>query len=157
MIRNCISTPNGDITPALDFATSQLAPRAPTNPQFLEDLEKTLALLIFPPENLAPSLASLLDPELRSTVAARVSETILKSQGARGEAKLYSLLRARAWAEREARKGNNELPDKLDFGLDRDNNESTNTRSRSSHEARNGSGSGDTIMQGNGEVDPMIS
>jgi hypothetical protein len=155
LIRNCISTPNGDITPALDFATTQLAPRAPTNPQFLEDLEKTLALLIFPPENLAPSLASLLDPELRRTVASRVSETILKSQGARGEAKLYSLLRARAWAEREARKANNDLPAKIEFGLDRDSNNSNNSRSRSSNETRNGSG--DTIMQGNGEVDPMIS
>lgn len=155
-----MSAPNGDITPALDFATSQLAPRAPTNPQFLEDLEKTLALLIFPPENLAPSLASLLNPDLRKTVASQVSETILKSQGARGEAKLYSLLRARAWAEREARKVNNDLPTKMEFGLDRDSNESTNTRSRSSGEARNGSGSGDTgdtIMQGNDDGDPMIS
>lgn len=151
-----MSTANGDITPALDFATTQLAPRAPTNPQFLEDLEKTLALLIFPPENLAPSLASLLDPELRKTVASRVSEIILKSQGARGEAKLYSLLRARAWAEREARKGNNDLPTKMEFGLDGDNNTSNNSQTRSrSSEARNGSG--DTIMQGNGEVDPMIS
>lgn len=151
-----MSSPNGDITPALDFATSQLAPRAPTNPQFLEDLEKTLALLIFPPENLAPSLRSLLDPELRKSVASQVSQTILRSQGASGEAKLYRLLRARTWAEREARKGNNDLPTKMDLGLDRDNDSSNNSQTRRSADARNGSGSGDTVMQGNGEVDPMI-
>ncbi|KAK2766735.1 hypothetical protein FQN54_006049 [Arachnomyces sp. PD_36] len=149
LIRVYITTPNGDISAPLDFATSQLAPRAPTNPQFLDDLEKTLALLIFPPENLTPSLSCLLDPELRKSVASRVSETILKSQGARGEARLYSLLRARAWAEREARKGGSELPSKMDLGLDWDSND----RRRSS-ETRNGSG--DTIMQGNGELDPMI-
>jgi len=78
-------TPDGDITPALEFATSQLAPRAPTNPQFLEDLERTLALLIFPSENLAPSLASLLHPDLRMDIATRVNEAILQSQGARKE------------------------------------------------------------------------
>src|SRR2546429_5534923 len=52
LIRTCTSTPGGDITPALTFATTQLAPRAPTKKEFLEDLERTMALLIFPPDNL---------------------------------------------------------------------------------------------------------
>uniref|UniRef100_A0A093XPZ9 Protein FYV10 n=2 Tax=Talaromyces marneffei PM1 TaxID=1077442 RepID=A0A093XPZ9_TALMA len=80
LIRRCTSTPDADITPALEFATSQLAPRAPTNPQFLEDLERTLALLIFPSENLAPSLATLLQPNLRKDIATKVNEAILKNQ-----------------------------------------------------------------------------
>jgi hypothetical protein len=99
-------------------------------------------------------LAGLLDPELRKSVAARVSKTILQNQGARGEAKLYDLLKARAWAEREARKANNnDLPPKIDFGLDQDSND--NAASQNSDQNRNGSAS-DTVMQGNGE-DPMIS
>ena len=96
LIRTCTSTPNGDISPALEFATSQLAPRAPTNPQFLEDLERTLALLIFPSDNLAPGLASLLDPSLRKDIATRVNEAILENQGARKEARLRGLVKLRA-------------------------------------------------------------
>ncbi|KAJ5195283.1 uncharacterized protein N7498_008721, partial [Penicillium cinerascens] len=101
LIRNCTSTPDGDISPALEFATSQLAPRAPTNPQFLEDLERTLALLIFPNDNLSPSLAALLDPGLRKDIATQVNEAILQNQGARKEARLRNLVKLRAFAEKK--------------------------------------------------------
>jgi len=33
LIRTCNATPDGNITPALNFATTQLAPRAPTKPR----------------------------------------------------------------------------------------------------------------------------
>jgi hypothetical protein len=52
--------PGGDIRPALKFATEQLGPRAPTNRKFLGDLEKTMALLMFPSDSLEPELAALL-------------------------------------------------------------------------------------------------
>ncbi|WEW57768.1 hypothetical protein PRK78_003235 [Emydomyces testavorans] len=154
LIRTCTSTPNGDISPALDFATSQLAPRAPTNPQFLEDLEKTLSLLIFPSENLSPSLAALLDPELRKTIATRVNEAILQIQGARCEARLRNLVKLRTWAEQKARQTKKDIPDKLDIGLDRDpggaNNESNDSQN-------NGDNGDDVVMQEQTDVDPMIS
>lgn len=153
MIRSCISTPDGDITPALDFATSHLAPRAPTNPQFLEDLEKTLSLLIFPTENLAPSLAKLLDPELRKTIATRVGEAIRQNQGAACEAKLQSLVRARAWAEHSARDAKKDLPERLDIGLELDQaNESEDTSASQSHDGN----AEDSAMQEQGDVDPMV-
>ncbi|KAI9779454.1 MAG: hypothetical protein M1816_003506 [Peltula sp. TS41687] len=117
LIRTCTSTPNGDITQALNFATTQLAPRAPTDPEFLEDLERTMALLIFPPEDLAPPLAELLDPQLRKTVASRVNEAILISQGAKREARIRKLIRLRAWAEKSARDAKKDLPEKLYLGL----------------------------------------
>ncbi|KAF4269176.1 hypothetical protein CNMCM8057_008332 [Aspergillus fumigatus] len=151
LIRTCMSTPNGDISPALEFATSQLAPRAPTNPQFLEDLERTLALLIFPTENLAPSLAPLLHPDLRKDIATRVNEAILQSQGARKEARLRNLVKLRAWAEQKAREAKKDLPEKLDLGLF-DGNNVKNAQSTS----QNGD-SNDTVMANNGDVDPMIS
>jgi len=141
LIRKCMTTPDADISPALTFATSQLAPRAPTNPEFLEDLERTMALLIFPPENLAPPLAALLDPALRQTVANRVNEAILGSQGARREARIRNLVRLRAWAEKKARDAGKDIPDKLDLGL--------NTDKEGELE--------DDAMNGNGETDAMVS
>ncbi|RAO71057.1 uncharacterized protein BHQ10_007069 [Talaromyces amestolkiae] len=149
LIRRCTSTPDADITPALEFATSQLAPRAPTNPQFLEDLERTLALLIFPSENLAPSLATLLQPNLRKDIATRVNEAILKNQGARKEARLRNLVKLRAWAEQKARETKpGGLPDHLNIGLYPEKQQSTNEHS-------NGN-SDDAIMTNNGDIDPMM-
>lgn len=152
LIRSCSSSADGDITPALEFATSQLAPRAPTKPQFLEDLERTLSLLIFPPENLTPSLAPLLHPDLRKEIASNVNEAILQSQGARKEARLRNLVKLRSWAEQKARDSKKNIPDKLDIGLDgNDNGDSSNVGA-----GENGA-AGDTVMTSNGDVDPMIS
>lgn len=151
LIRKCTSTADGDISPALEFATSQLAPRAPTNPQFLEDLERTLSLLIFPPENLSPSLAPLLRPDLRKEIATRVNEAILQSQGARKEARLRNLVKLRAWAEQKAREAKKNIPDKLGIGLGGGNGNGNNVSA-----SENGA-AGDTVMTSNGDIDTMIS
>lgn len=132
-----MDNPNADITPALTFATSHLAPRAPTNPEFLEDLERTMALLVFPTENLAAPLKALLDPSLRQTVANRVNEAILGSQGARREARIRNLVRLRAWAEQKARAANKDIPSNLSLGLDADGDEM---------DAMNTNGNADDVM-----------
>ncbi|KAF2083830.1 hypothetical protein K490DRAFT_60156 [Saccharata proteae CBS 121410] len=144
LIRKCMSSPSADITPALTFATSELAPRAPANQEFLEDLERTMALLIFPPENLAPPLAALLDPALRQTVATQVNEAILSSQGASREAKIKQLVRLRAWAEQKARDAKKEIPPTLSLGLDSDKDG-----------ADNDDGDDDDMTNGNGDADLM--
>ena len=77
-----------------------------------------MALLIFPPDNLAPSLAALLDPSLRKDVAKRVNEAILLSQGERTKAKLFELVRTRVWSEQKAREAKKDLPERIDLGLD---------------------------------------
>ena len=84
-----------------------------------------MALLIFPPDNLAPPLAALLDHNLRKEVATRVNEALLLSQGERSKAKLYNLVRLRAWSEQKAREAKKDLPDKISLGLDpsKDNHE----------------------------------
>lgn len=156
MIRSCSSGPDGDISPALEFATSQLAPRAPTNPQFLEDLERTLALLIFPTENLTPSLAPLLHPDLRKDIATKVNEAILQTQGARKEARLRNLVKLRAWAEQKAREAKKDVPDKLDLGLSDGNNGGSNDNGKDATNAGQ-NGANDTVMINNDDVDPMIS
>lgn len=119
LIRESSSTPDGNIGPALTFATTQLAPKAPSDPEFLEDLERTMALLIFPPDQLEPQLAELLHPDLRKKVADRVNEAILVSQGQRRNAAIRTLVKLRAWAEISSRDAKiASLPDQLDLGLD---------------------------------------
>ncbi|KAG6017624.1 hypothetical protein E4U54_005729 [Claviceps lovelessii] len=115
LIRSCNNT--GDIAPALKFATEQLGPRAPTNPKFLEDLERTMALLLFPAGCLEPQLAALLDPELRRTAADSVNKAILEKLSTRREAAIRHLVKLRAWAENTAREKSISLPDRLDIGL----------------------------------------
>lgn len=144
-----MDTPGSDITPALDFATAQLAPRAPTNPQFLADLERTLALLIFPSDKLAPSLASLLDPALRKEIATQVNEAILQNQGARKEARLRNLVKTRAYAEQKAREAKKDIPDTLDIGLVGDSLKSNSNDDLSTNIR-------DTMMSNHNDIDPMI-
>lgn len=77
-----------------------------------------MALLIFPPDNLAPPLAALLHPNLRKEVANKVNEALLKSQGERTQALLFDLVRLRAWSEQKAREEKKDLPERIDIGLD---------------------------------------
>lgn len=169
LIRACTSKPNGninspDISTALQFATTHLAPLAPTNPAFLADLERTMALLIFPTENLAPQLAELIDPQLRKSVANRVNEAILSSQGARREAQIRKLVRLRAWSERMARKSARiEIPEGgLSFGLDEQSCVTGGRTERNGNVATNSQAiaeaDGDIPMrEGIGEGETMVS
>ncbi|KAF2201739.1 hypothetical protein GQ43DRAFT_22185 [Delitschia confertaspora ATCC 74209] len=117
LIRKCTQTSDSDITPALTFASSQLAPRAPTNPAFLHQLETTMALLLLPPEKFEPPHSELLQPSFRRGVANDVNEAILASMGAQREARLRNLVRLRAWAEHTARNAGKDLPAILSFGI----------------------------------------
>lgn len=119
LIRSCNGA-GGDITPAITFATEQLGPRAPTNPKFLEDLEMTMALLLFPPDSLEPHLAALLDPSLRREAADNVNKAILARRSSRRESAIRRLVKLRAWAESRARDKGANLPDRLDIGLKSD-------------------------------------
>lgn len=116
LIRNC-NVPGGDVGYALKFAQEQLGPRAPVNPQFLFDLEKTMALLLIPQESLEPALAALLDPALRRDAADRVNKAIIEKHTSRTIAGIRNLVKMRCWAETNARAANVTFPDPLDIGL----------------------------------------
>jgi hypothetical protein len=107
----------------VEFATKKLGPRATTNRDFLLDLERTMALVIFPHDNLQPELAALLSSDLRRTTAAKVNEAMLVRQNQRREAAIRQLVRMRAWAETTARSKNKDLPESLELGLNADNME----------------------------------
>lgn len=120
LIRACTAIPDGDITPAIEFATAHLGPRASLNPEFLEDLEKTMTLVVFRREDLDHDAAALLHPNLRREVADMVNKAVLVKQGQRREVAIRQLLTMRAWAEATARKDKHDLPDKIELGLDSD-------------------------------------
>ncbi|KAI0482000.1 CTLH/CRA C-terminal to lish motif domain-containing protein [Xylariaceae sp. FL0804] len=120
LIRVCNSGAGSDFGPALEFAEAKLGARAAANPAFLGDLERTMALLVFPAtDSLDPAIASLLQPGLRREVADQVNRVILERQQQRKDAAIRQLVRMRAWSEdvarREARK---DLPARIDLGLD---------------------------------------
>ena len=123
IIRQILAKPGGnpaanEFLPAIQFATTQLAPRAPTDPSYQQALERTMALMIFPPEKMGPEFKELLDVRLREKVAGDVNRAILESRGERSEAKIRQLVRARAWAETEARSAKVDLPPYIPIGLD---------------------------------------
>ncbi len=86
----------------------------------MEDLERTMALLVFPSDSLEPPLAALLQPGLRQAVADRVNKAILACQNQRRDAAIRSLVRLRAWAESTAREAKRDLPATIELGLDGD-------------------------------------
>jgi hypothetical protein len=122
IIRTCAlnASTNTDISPAISFATQQLAPRASVNRDFLHDLEQTMSLLVFSPDSLSPQIAALLKPDLRREVADRVNQAILKRQGSSVEARIKEWVRARTWAEQYARKTKKDIPARIPIGLDGD-------------------------------------
>lgn len=136
-----IATEDGDIMPAITFATTHLAPRAPTNPEFIEDLERAMALLIFDPDKLSPPLAALLDPALRQDIAQRVNQALLTSQGERSKATLYDLVNHRSWANQKAVEAKKEhLPDRIELGFDPAQNGHEESQNGASSHAHNGQG-----------------
>ena len=112
--------PAQDFLPAIQFATDQLAPRAPTDPKYQTALERTMALMIFPQEKMTSEFKELLDLKLREKVAADVNKAILEARGERAEAKIRQLVRARAWAETQAREAKVDIPPYIPIGLDAD-------------------------------------
>lgn len=117
-----------DITAALDFATRNLAPKAASDPAFLDDLEKTMTLLLFPHDSLNPELAALLKSDLRRKVADDVNKSILFRQTERREAAIRQLVRMRAWVEITARRKKLELPERMDLGLNGEDHDAFDDR-----------------------------
>lgn len=117
LIRNCNDVDNGNTIAAIKFASEQLGPRAPRHPEFLEDLEKTMALFLYPRNDLRPEQQALLHPDLRMEVADKVNKAIVFRQTKRREAAIRQLIKVRTWAEDSARVAKKDLPGRLDFGL----------------------------------------
>ncbi|CAG8669665.1 3005_t:CDS:2 [Gigaspora rosea] len=90
----------GKITEALEFAQDELAPRGEENPEFLEELERTMALLAFDDTSVSP-VGDLLHPSQRQRTASELNAAILTSQSQEKDPKLPSLLKMLVWAQDE--------------------------------------------------------
>ncbi|KXS96328.1 hypothetical protein AC578_9376 [Pseudocercospora eumusae] len=124
MIRAIINKPGSfqvsEFKPVLEAATYQLAPRAPTDQKYQQAVDRTMSLMVFPVEKMPPEIKELLDLKLREKVANNVNKYILEKRGERSEAKIFNLVRARAWAEAQAREAKVDLPQNIPIGLDGD-------------------------------------
>jgi len=91
---------HGRVLEALTFAQSELAPRGEENPEFLAELERTMALLAFDTPPTAPSgISELLSPTQRLRTAGELNAAILESLSQSKEAKLTGLIRLMVWGE----------------------------------------------------------
>ncbi|KZT05855.1 lish motif-containing protein, partial [Laetiporus sulphureus 93-53] len=90
----------GNVAEALRFAQEELAPRGEESPEFLSELERTMALLAFESSPMAPpAVTELLSPAQRMKTAGEVNAAILESLSQGKEAKLVGLLRLLHWGE----------------------------------------------------------
>lgn len=90
----------GNIPEALRFAQEELAPRGEENPEFLAELERTMALLAFDSSSVVPAaISDLLSPAQWMKTAGEVNAAILESLSQGKEAKLVALLRLLCWSE----------------------------------------------------------
>ncbi|KAF8168198.1 CTLH/CRA C-terminal to lish motif domain-containing protein [Crassisporium funariophilum] len=91
---------HGRIHEALQFAQEELAPRGEESPEFLSELERTMALLAFDSApNAPPAIAELLSPAQRMKTAGEVNAAILESLSQGKEVKLVGLLKLLCWGE----------------------------------------------------------
>ncbi|KAK9791866.1 hypothetical protein WJX73_010094 [Symbiochloris irregularis] len=95
----------GKTEEALEFAQEYLGPRGEENPQFQAELERTVALLVFPDARDSP-LGDLMELSQRQKVASELNAAILSSQGQEQEPRLPLLLKMLLWAH-------SQLEDKL--------------------------------------------
>ncbi|KAJ3056680.1 hypothetical protein HK097_005081 [Rhizophlyctis rosea] len=96
---------NGRIGDAIAFAQEELAPRGEENPEFLEELERTMALLAFEDTAKSP-VGDLLEHAQRQKTASELNAAILTAQCQEKDPKLPSVLRMLVWAQ-------NQLDDRL--------------------------------------------
>ncbi|XP_039115427.1 protein GID8 homolog [Dioscorea cayenensis subsp. rotundata] len=90
----------GKVEEALEFAQEELAPRGEENQCFLDELERTVALLAFEDVKNCP-YGELLDLSQRLKTASEVNAAILTSQSHEKEPKLPSLLKMLIWAQNQ--------------------------------------------------------
>ncbi|OCB88556.1 hypothetical protein A7U60_g4259 [Sanghuangporus baumii] len=90
----------GRIAEALEFAQQELAPRGEEEPEFLLELERTMALLAFESTaTIPPAIAELLSPAQRLKTAGELNAAILEKFSHGKEAKLVALIKLLCWGE----------------------------------------------------------
>lgn len=80
-----------------------------------------MALVVFSHDSLDPSLAALLQPELRRQVADMVNKAILERDTNRRDAAIRHLVQMRTWSEETVKNEKRvDIPEHIDLGLNGD-------------------------------------
>uniref|UniRef100_A0A182QNY5 CTLH domain-containing protein n=1 Tax=Anopheles farauti TaxID=69004 RepID=A0A182QNY5_9DIPT len=105
----------GKIEEALTFAQTQISEAGESNPEVLNELERTLALLAFEKPQHSP-FADLLDQTHRQKVASELNAAILKTeQQEQSSPRIINLLKLILWVQTELDKKNVKYPKMLDL------------------------------------------
>ncbi|KAH7442429.1 hypothetical protein KP509_03G088100 [Ceratopteris richardii] len=91
---------SGKVEEALEFAQEELAPRGEENHEFLQELERTVALLAFEDTSSCP-VGDLLDVSQRQKTASELNAAILTSQSHEKDPKLPGLLKMLIWVQKQ--------------------------------------------------------
>jgi len=91
---------SGNLTEALKFAQEELAVQGEENSHFLEELERTMALLAFEDSTKSPiGVGDLLSSAQRTKTASELNAAILTSQCQEKDPKLPTLLKMLKWSQ----------------------------------------------------------
>ena len=93
----------GDIEKVLHFAQSELSARGEENPDFLDELEQSLALLAFDDLNTCP-FSELLQHSQRLKVVSELNAALLASQDQEATSKLSTLMKLVLWSQEQLEK-----------------------------------------------------
>lgn len=99
----------GDVGDALLFAQNSLAPAGEANPAFLDEIERTMALLAFEDTAACP-VGHLLDNSQRHKTASELNGAILASQSHQREPLLPICLRMLLWSQEALARRNVRFP-----------------------------------------------
>jgi len=93
----------GKVEEALELSQKELAPRGQKNPEFLEELERTMSLLAFDNPSNCP-VQDLYSDSQRQKTATELNTAILISQGLEKDPKLVHVLKLLVWAQNQLHK-----------------------------------------------------
>lgn len=88
----------GDVEKVLEFAQSELSARGEENPEFLEELEQSLALLAFEDPTTSP-YADLLKSSQRLKLVSELNSALLASQDQETTSRLSVLMKLVLWTQ----------------------------------------------------------
>lgn len=92
---------NGKIEDALTFAQNKISEAGETNPEVLNELERTLALLAFEKPTQSP-FSDLLDQTHRQKVASELNAAILRMEHKQNQnPRMMNVLKLILWAQSE--------------------------------------------------------
>jgi hypothetical protein len=110
-------TKKEDILTAINFASQHLAPRATKEPEFVEELNYGMCLVVFNHDKLQPDVKRLLDTSLRLDIANEVNQAILKESKEFHVSQIQDVCRARQYAEQKCREMKKPVPTSIPLGL----------------------------------------